>query len=292
MAADNDAIAEAAAFNDAFAAPEPGPAPTPDAGGADDGGQARDERGRFAGNRENRAEDQPQPQERAQPDAERHHIPLAEHLSEREKRQAAERRAEEYERKLAALERAQAEAAAPKRERPDLYADPDGYAAFMDAEREDAITRIERKMQARFLDASFEDAKEQHGERFTQAYEAVMAEKARGNRTLVDRIINAANPGRLLMKWYGEQEAIREIGGDIGAYRKRVLDEARKDPEYRKQVLADMEAEARGGNTIVDRSNITDLPSLTRAAGGGSRGSPMGDSDGELFASAFGRQRR
>jgi len=295
MATEHDAIAETDAFNDAFGAPSD-PAPEPAKGsedGGDGGGQARDDKGRFAG-REDRAEDQPQPQERAQPDAERHHIPLAEHLSERERRQAAERRAEEFERELAALRRAraEAEAAQPRPEIPDPYADPEGYARWVREEARREVEEVRRETTIQRLDASFEDAKEEHGDRFKAAYDAAMAEKARGNSQLVDRIVKSVNPGRALMKWYGEQETVRETGGDLTAYRKRILEEARKDPEYRKQVLADMEAEARGGNTIVDRSNITDLPSLTRTAGGGGRGNPMGDSDAEQFASAFGRQRR
>lgn len=292
MATEHDAIAETDAFNDAFGAPSD-PAPEPAKGnedGGDGGGQARDDKGRFAGREEPVASAEPA----KQPDpAERHHIPLAEHLSEREKRQEAERRAAEYERELAAYRRAQAEAAKPPRERPNLYDDPDGYASYVNEEAASAIQQIEQRMQIRFLDASFDAAKEQHGERFDKAYSAIMEEKARGNRALIDRIGNAANPGKALMRWYGEQETVRETGGDLNAYKQRVLDEAMKDPEYRRKVLAAAEAEARGGgNTIVDRSNITDLPSLTRTAGGGSRGSPGGDSDAELFASSFGRQRR
>lgn len=292
MATEHDAIAETDAFNDAFGAPSD-PAPEPAKGsedGGDGGGQARDDKGRFAG-REDRAEDQPQPQDRAQPEPERHHIPLAEHLSERERRQEAERRAAEYERELAAIRRArtEAEAAQARPEMPDPYVDPEGYAQWVREEARREAEEVRREATIQRLDASFEDAKEQHGERFTKAYEAAMAEKASGNRQLVDRIAKSPNPGRALMKWYGEQEALRETGGDLTAYRKRILDEARKDPEYRKQVLADMEAEARGGGGIVDRSNITTIPSLTRASGGGSR---RDDGSGDVFVDAFSGPRR
>ena len=91
------------------------------------------------------------------------------------------------------------------------------------------------------------------------------------------------------MRWFNEVDVVRETGGDLTAYRRRILDEARKDPEHRKQVLADMEAEARGGGGIVDRSNITTIPSLTRASGGGSR---RDDGSGDVFVDAFSGPRR
>lgn len=292
MATESDAIAEADAFNDAFAAPDPAVEPDKGAGDGGEGGPARDAQGRFAGREEPAADQgQPQPQDRAPPEPERHHIPLAEHLSERERRQEAERRAAELDRELAAIRRArtEAEAAQARPEMPDPYVDPEGYAQWVREEARREAEEVRRETTIQRLDASFEDAKEQHGERFTQAYEAAMAEKASGNRQLVDRIAKSPNPGRALMKWYGEQEALRETGGDLAAYRKRILDEARKDPEYRKQVLADMEAEARGGGGIVDRSNITTIPSLTRASGGGSR---RDDSSGDVFVDAFSGPRR
>ena len=174
MATESDAIAEADAFNDAFAAPDPAVEPDKGAGDGGEGGPARDAQGRFAGREEPAADGQPQPQDRAQPEPERHHIPLAEHLSERERRQEAERRAAEYERELAAIRRANAEASKPKRERPDLFADPDAYAAYMDEVIAERVADIEMKTKIRFIDGSFADAKDEHGERFDNAYSALM----------------------------------------------------------------------------------------------------------------------
>lgn len=285
----NDGLTEALAN---IPADQPAPAPA-------DGGQARDAQGRFAG-REEPAADQGQPQTERNPDGdgedEGGRVPawrLRELREERDRERAAReadrREAEEARRELAALkrERAAREAEQARPEMPDPYIDPEGYAQWVRDEARREAEEVRRETTIQRLDASFEDAKEQHGERFIKAYEAAMAEKASGNRQLVDRIAKSPNPGRALMKWYGEQEALRETGGDLTAYRKRTLDEALKDPEHRKAVLAAMEAEARGGGgTIVERSNITDLPSLTRAAGGSARGvGTLGTTDGEIYES-------
>ncbi len=79
-----------------------------------------------------------------------------------------------------------------------------------------------------------------------------------------------------------------EIGGDLAGYKKRLRAEFKKDPEFRKEFMADLEGEARGGE---GRSgNVTTLPSLSRAPGGAHRGDAEEMDTDSLYSPA--RRRR
>lgn len=264
------------------------PEPADNDGGAEPGKeegdeQPRDEQGRFAPKAKADDADKDGPGEERKPEAakaeadepdKRHYIPLGEHLSEREKRQAAERRAEEAERRWEAFQRQQQVLQRQQREaeeapqRPDPITDPEGYDAYIEQRlvaRERAIVeqfRVDR------LNASFADLEENmiaegKGEVFTKAFTALQA----APQYVKDEVFEAVNPARAMMRWYQDLTARQEIGGDLDGYMKRKQDEWAKDPEVRKRILAEMEAEARGGSG--ERSpTVVSLPSLSRAPGG------------------------
>lgn len=195
--------------------------------------------------------------------------------------EAAERRAEEAQRELRRRLQAQPQ------EQPksiDILEDPDGYARSVQE-------NVERRMLSRYLDASFEDAKDQHGEAFDKAYGELLRMTDSGDTSTRDRIINAGNPGKALMRWYGEREAIREIGGDLKGYRQKVFDEAMKDPDFRKKAMEAWRDEAGNGNG--QRPHVvTQLPSLNRAPGGSTLASDKEpETDAELFRSVGGGRR-
>lgn len=182
----------------------------------------------------------------------------------------------------------QAEAARPKRVAPDLIADPEGFQGFIGEDVDQRIGTVEQRMQARWIDMTCADAEEQHGEAFVKAWDAVASS---GDRALIERIKDAPNPAKAAMKWHASQEALRETGGDLGKYREKLRAEFKKDPEFRKEFMADLEAEARGG----DRSstNVTNLPSLNRTPGGAGNQRPgaLGGSDAEIYASLTSKRR-
>lgn len=279
----NDGLAEAMAMT-----PDPEPAQS-DTGG----GQPRDELGRFAPTAEERqAEADRAAGNGAQGgdtgDDKQGWLPawrVREITEERdrqaERAEAAERRAEERDRRLADIERQQREAAKPKREVPDLIADPGAYADYLREETGSVAEQIRKEVRDMRIETTFEDYREQNPEQFQKAWDAI---RTAHDPVAVQRVMNAPNPGRALRGWYQQQEALRETGGDLSAYRKKLRDEFKKDPEFRKEFMADLEAEARGGSDT--RSNITALPpSLNRAPGGGERQMPgaLGNSDAEIF---------
>lgn len=192
-------------------------------------------------------------------------IPLPEYLSEREKRQAAEARATALEaaqvqrdRELADLRRERDELRRPKAapvELPDPFADP---AAYRDAIREQVRDEARRDR----VNASFEDARDTDGPGFDSAYRALVDA---GDPSLSQRIANAGNPGKALMRWHKERATVQEIGGDLNAYKARLRDEALKDPEFLKKAIEAARVSA-GGN---GQRQIPNIPSVNRASGNG-----------------------
>lgn len=246
-------------------------------------------------------------------------VPVAELLSERKARQAAEERATAVETKAAAdlaamnarldnillSQQRQAQPVTPavKPEKPDMFAEPEKYEQWL---RNDIANTFTQQR----VESSLSDAHETHGEAFVKAYQeltginivnAADRSVAGLNRqdpvaqATVSRIMAAPNPGRELMRWHTQQQTLREVGNDPAKYREGIETQAReklmKDPEFRKQILADLKAEASGANGGAPRNVVRIPKSLSDAAGGVSanRGDmhSLGDSDAEVFADTW-----
>lgn len=241
--------------------------------------RARDERGRFKA-----AEEAPIAQE-VQTETEGRReaaIPpgrLREEAEARRKAEAAltetraemDRRFADYERRLASMQTPPRPVEQPKI--PDLIEDPQGYQAFV-------LQQAERTYRKNRIDETFEDAKDQHGEAFDKAYAALLDARQTGDAAIVQKITNAANPGKALMRWHNEQTALREIGSDLTSYRQRMIDDARKaaleDPEFRKLAMSTWTEQARAAPETRP-SNVTDLPSLNSATGRGASSADPGE---------------
>lgn len=189
---------------------------------------------------------------------------------------------------------------APKPEKPDKFVDPEGYDKWVEDQIAQSRTEAEKAFTERFINASMADAHEKHQEKFEAAFEAAkkLDRSNPANVAVLRSIREAPNPGAKLMRWYGEQETLREVGSDPAAFKQKIADETRaaliKDPEFRKQLLADMQAEARGGsnggNNGKPRTVIRTPPSLNGAAGRGeSQLDPRtyDNSERTVFESAF-----
>jgi hypothetical protein len=169
---------------------------------------------------------------------------------------------------------------------PDIWSDPEAWAANQRAQ-------IEREFTARHVNASLTDAREEHGEEFDAAYKALTSMNPGDPiaRATVQRIYDSPNPGRSLMRWHGEQQTLREIGGDPSAYRQRVARELMSDPEFRRELLRGMRGEAMRGDGGRPRTSTRLPKSLNGASGGGSvraRDPELyNDSDASVFAFAM-----
>ena len=81
------------------------------------------------------------------------------------------------------------------------------------------------------------------------------------------------------MRWHGEQQILREAGGDPSAYKQRVAKEIMSDPEFRKQIIQEMRGEAERGDGGRPRTSTRLPKSLNGASGGGS----VRNADPELY---------
>jgi hypothetical protein len=258
-----------------------------------EGERERDERGRFAGKAKAECE---QAQEQAKPGQERdseERIPgwrLREEAENRrraeERAQAAEREREAYRAEVAVIRRQLAEKSKPKEEPVDLFSNPDGFVQSLEQ-------RISRQFETRFLNQSLGRAARQHGETFNQAFQALQATRDRG---LVDRIRASDDPGEAVLDWHRQQSALREIGTDPNAYKQKLRDELSKDPEFRKQIMDAIRAEAGGshaqGQGQRSAPSVIDMPSLSRSPTASRGQGEENQSDEDFFNSNLRLKRR
>lgn len=184
--------------------------------------QPRDEQGRFA--------EAPEAQEE-QPRAER--IPLAEYLSEREKRQTFENELKAEREQRQSLERRLAEKDRPPEkaeEEPDPLLEPKRYREFMEARFEARFLNERREIDLRLT-------RQTNVEIFDKAYEESQRLKAARDPAFLElsqKMNNTNAPGSVLLDWYKQRVTQAEIGGDLNGYKQKYRDELLKDPEFRK----------------------------------------------------------
>jgi hypothetical protein len=203
---------------------------------------------------------------------------------------------------LAALQRQQP--AAPKVDEtkpaapPDVFEDPKGFAEYLTKGFQSELAQRDQRMESLRVDMSMQTAAGRHGDNFAKAYDAVSKLDPRNpdDQVTVRRIWASPNPGEALVTWHRNQETLREVGNDPGKFKERIAKETReslvKDPEFRKQLIAELRAEAGDDGTGRPKNSIVKLPrSLNRATGGTSREaidpSTVDDSQQGIFESAW-----
>lgn len=161
---------------------------------------------------------------------------------------------------MAQLQRAQAPPQEPPA--PDPVIDPAGYTKHV----QDSMRREFQAQQAHDrLNMNLEMTHMRHGEKFERAYEALLTQAQRGDRAIVNHFVTQPNPGEALMRWYTQNEVMREVGQDIPAFRQKTREELLKDPEFLAQAVEASRRFATGGqpqNTVVRLP-----PSLSKATG-------------------------
>lgn len=302
--ADTSAAADSGtSFDAAFSSqPAPAPAPEPAGGDGDDGHQPRDPvTQRFMPKSKPEGEGDAEAGKDAGDDREGGQIPSWRLREIREERDAlkAERdrvaaEKAEYERELAVYRRQQRlqREAEQAPQRPDPIQDPDAYADWVQQSIGGEVKTAQQIVREQFVDLTFELAIDKHGQ---EAVDAAMKalEEARDPRAAAE--VNAAkNPAKALMAWHKRHQAMTEVGDDLDGYNARLKAKLKSDPEFRKEFMAELEAEARGGNPASRSDTVTALPSLNRAPGsaGGQRPGSLGETGEERFENAFGRRKR
>jgi hypothetical protein len=183
---------------------------------------------------------------------------------------------------------------------PDIFADPEGWKAWNRRENAREIAATRDDYTKRLINMNLASTREAHGEKFDAAYQGIItaAQQEPEARLAIQRIWNSANPGAELMRWHRERETLRLVGGDPEAYNKKIEADIRAkllaDPEFRKEIVAGIRAEAGGANGHGAPRHVTRLPgkpipSLNSSSGSAHSGERDFDdgSDRSLFEGAF-----
>lgn len=226
-------------------------------------------------------------------------VPSGKLREEAEKRRQAEAKIAELEAKLAAApqdnpkvaalearlealtqllngQRQQPQAAKeePKAEEvPDIFENPKGFSDYLLSAVQQAVAPVRSDLRKTQVETSFALAHNTHKDTFAKAYEAINGLNPQNpdDRATVQRIYNSANPGEELVKWHKRQSALARFGDDPDAAEARIRDETRqallKDPEFKKQLLAEMRGEAATGENGAPRTTTRLPKSLARAGG-------------------------
>ncbi len=149
--------------------------------------------------------------------------------AEREKRQEAQRRAEELERQLAELRQQQEQA-----RRPEFFDDP---TAYVQAEVQTATQRIQQQ----FYAAMEADLREQHSD-YDEVIQALI-QRAQDNPVLAQKVFQSPNPAREAYR-LGRQIQQMEKMQDPDAYRVQIEAELRAkwEAELREKAAAKQQA--------------------------------------------------
>ena len=253
-------------------------------------GQPRDEHGRFAP----KAADEPAPvaeQPKAEPEREQG-IPSWRLKEEAEARRAAEAEREEYKRRTwqheqeLAQMRAQLERLnAPKQEPIDPYSDLNGAIQQTLSPFEGRLQSFETKMMMR---ASRAEAVVDYGKDAVKDMEAVIEKEMQGRnpemQALGQRMRMSDHPIGEAMKWYQNHKLLQETGGDINAFKAKLLD----DPDFLGKALEASQAKARGNQTSTNKIQLP--PSLNKATSSLSNEAADNDmSDAALYRHAIAR---
>jgi hypothetical protein len=234
---------------------------------------------------------EPKPEPKPEPDAP---IPPGRLREESEARRRAERERDDLRAQLAAY-RVQPR---QQQEEPkiDMFENPQGFVrGEIREEMLPVLEQIRADFQSQREAMSLNWALDRHGDEVVatsrQALEHGMQRGDPNAWATYNRAMQSHDPYGVIVRWHREGETLRTVGGDLEAYRKRIIDEALNDPEIRKRAI---EA-AKGQGTNVHRPVTTPVassPSLGNIGASGGDQSMIEPSDEELFRAATRAKRR
>jgi hypothetical protein len=247
--------------------------------------------GEAAAAQASQAQAQPAPAPR--PEAQPHQVPLATYLQEREEKLELKRRFE-------ALEQARRASERPLQE-PDPFLDPRGFAGReFDTRFQQQVAPVLHQL-AQALDHQHRmAATAKYGaEEIAKAETEVMRMRDAGQLALADMARIAVSPQRPNVyenaaEFMRERALLAEAGGDVHAYRERILAEAIADPEFLARVEAARQQGAAGHPQAAARASLTRtaLPSVNRSGSGAGSAAvrPHDETDDQLIAWATSRK--
>lgn len=156
---------------------------------------------------------------------------------------------------------------------PDIFENPTGFVDHITSQIEARLSGVQKSMQEQAVNTSFRIAHVRHQDAFQEAWTAVnkLDPNNPDDRTTAQRIYNSPDPGEALVAWHKRSVALSRVGNDPDAYEARIRKETQealmKDPEFRKQLVASLRAEATQGDDGRPRTTTRLPTSLGRASG-------------------------
>jgi hypothetical protein len=232
------------------------------------------------------------PQQQPQPQQTEPAIPPGRLREETEARRAAERRSAELEARLAALERQQQPQPQP-RQRADVFEDP---SAFVKEEVQPILDPVTQQITQMREFYSRREAERAHGqEKVVAAYrwiEQGLASRDPDAVAVYQRAMQSMDPYGDIVMAHQQRQTFNEIGGDLNAYRQRVLEEAMKDPAFQAKVIEATRAQAQQTGQTIAKPAVTSLPSISRVGATAINDGQEPDlSDNDLFEATTRRKR-
>ncbi len=237
--------------------------------------RARDEKGRFVA-----AEKEAQPEAKAEPEKveqpaqqeqptqaateqpkteqqEEGNVPSWRLRELREARDAEQRRADQeaqqryqVQAELKAMQDELRKLQQPKQEPVDFFADPDKALQQHLTPIEQRFEQLARDMTLRMSRTA---AIAQHGADRVAEMEKAVAEAMQKNHPdmpmLVSQMRSSDDPVAAAMNWYQRDKLLKETGGDLSAYKNKLLDEALKDPAFVAKAIESARTKAGQGGT-------------------------------------------
>lgn len=176
----------------------------------------------------------------------------------------------------------------------DLFENPSG---FVQQELRPYLEQISSDFQMQREAMSLDFALQRHGnEKVGSARQALEQGMARGDQnawSTYQRAMQSHDPYGVIVRWHNEGETLRTIGGDLDGYKKRILDDAMNDPEFRKRVIDAAKSQAQAnGNSVARPVTVASSPSLGNIGAGGGEAQIAEPSDADLFRQATSARRR
>jgi hypothetical protein len=232
------------------------------------------------------------PADKAEPPKDEAHIPAWRLREESEARRQAERRNEELQ---AQLRQHQAQQPQPQ-QGPDIFENP---SEFVQQQFRPYLEQIRADLQLQREGMSLDWALRSHGNEKVgaarQALEAGLQQGDNSAKNVYQQAMQSHDPYGVIVRWHNEREVMASTGGNLDAYRQRILDEGLKDPEYLKRAFEAARGQAQASGRTVERpvkSSVASSPSLGDVGAGSSTDAVTEPSDEQLFRAATTAKRR
>lgn len=254
---------------------------------AEEAGQPRDDHGRFAPKTEQPVQAEavqqtPPPQAEKQetdalvPSWRVREIREEERQRQSEIAQQLERERQERVRYQQQLQQLQSQMPQPKA--PDMFQEPENWQQHFTNQFQTQLAG-QRFQTSEMIARSLPGGNE-------KVDQAIRWLETNGDPATRARISNSVHPYAEMVKVYDERQTLTQIGGDLESYKKKILEEALKDPTYQAKVI-----EAARGNPQQRPNNIVQVPpSLNRTGSTGTHTNmpdPGDMSDASLYRQAI-----